>query len=315
MAALLVYAIFLGPVLGLTQTGPQLVADRYSYLACMPLALLCGGALARVSIARPASSRWLWPVGSALLVLLVFATRAQSSVWRDDIALWTKTVAVLPADAPAFRNLTLSYLRLAEAETDPAVARPLFERAIVECRRGLRAGPDAGLLSNASSASRSLAFVDLERKQEHLETALDFAQRAVARSEREPAPTKVAYLNLGFTALDLGRPADAVAPFAWYADHYPEDPEASLRLAQTLKLAGRPRDALTVFTEALRPSPHSPRVWMEKGDSHLALGEKVEALACFEHGIKLAESLPPELAEDPAVVESWRALLASLKKP
>jgi tetratricopeptide (TPR) repeat protein len=236
-------------------------------------------------------------------------------VWRDDIALWTKTVSVRPDDAPAFRNLTLSYLRLAEAETDPARARPLFEKAIEECRRGLEAGPDAGLLSNASSAYRSLAFFDPDKKQAHLETALDFARRAVERSELEPKPTKVAYLNLGFSALDLDRPAQAVAPFAWYADHFPEDPEAALRLAQTLKLAGRPRDALVVFAEAVKAAPDSPRVWMEKGDAHRSLGEKVEAIACFERAIKLAESLPPESREDPAQVESWRALLASLKKP
>lgn len=315
LATGVVYAIFLAPVLGLTQSGPQLVADRYSYLACMPIALLLGGGAARACIARTALAPLL-PVGTAAVAFaLAFLARDQSRVWRDDISLWTKTVAVRPDDAPAFRNLSYSYLRLAEEETDPGRARLYFERAIHECERGLAAGPDAGLLSNVSSAYRSLAWSDEARRQELLEIALDYARRAVERSAQEPTPTKVAYLNLGFTALDLERPAEAVAPFAWCADHYPDDPESPLRLAQTLKLAGRPKDALLAFARAVELAPGSPRVWMEKGDAHLELGEKAQAIACFERGIKLAEALPPGSAEDPTVVESWRVLLARQKKP
>src|SRR5437773_1956984 len=39
------YLIFLAPVSGLVQSGPQLVADRYSYMACLGWAVLEGGGL------------------------------------------------------------------------------------------------------------------------------------------------------------------------------------------------------------------------------------------------------------------------------
>src|SRR4030095_11989545 len=39
----LYYLGVLAPVLGLVPTGPQLVANRYSYLSCMSLAVLAGG--------------------------------------------------------------------------------------------------------------------------------------------------------------------------------------------------------------------------------------------------------------------------------
>jgi len=42
-AALAAYVIILAPVLGFAQSGPQLVADRYSYLSCLGFALLAGG--------------------------------------------------------------------------------------------------------------------------------------------------------------------------------------------------------------------------------------------------------------------------------
>jgi len=314
VAGLLVYAIFVGPVLGLTQTGPQLVADRYSYLACMPFALLFGGGLLRAALAHPARASVFAAVGVAIVLALVPLTRAQSRIWHDDITLWTKTVAVRPDDAPAFRNLTLAHLRLGENETDPARAQTHFESALAECERGLRAGLDAGLLSNASSACRSLAVVDALNSQKHLEKGFDYARRAVERSNLEPTPTKVAFLNLGFAALDLGRPLEAVAPFAWYADHSPEDADAALRLAQVLNLAGRPQDALIAFEATLELAPGSPRVWIEKGGAHMKLGENAEAARCIENGLKLAASLPPESAEDPAEVAAWRGVLESLQK-
>jgi hypothetical protein len=45
IACWLYYLVMLAPVLGFAQSGPQLVADRYSNLSCMSLALLAAGAL------------------------------------------------------------------------------------------------------------------------------------------------------------------------------------------------------------------------------------------------------------------------------
>ncbi len=93
VAALACYALVLAPVLGFTQAGPQLVAERYSYLACLPFALLAAGGLARVARERP-----LVPLLAAglLAAAAVPATRAQTRVWRDPVALWTSAVAVHP---------------------------------------------------------------------------------------------------------------------------------------------------------------------------------------------------------------------------
>ena len=45
-AAGVVYVALLLPTLGIFATGPQVVADRYSYLACLGWALVVGGAVA-----------------------------------------------------------------------------------------------------------------------------------------------------------------------------------------------------------------------------------------------------------------------------
>jgi hypothetical protein len=47
LAAAAVYLVILGPVLGILQSGIQLVADRYSYVACIGWAVLMGELVAR----------------------------------------------------------------------------------------------------------------------------------------------------------------------------------------------------------------------------------------------------------------------------
>jgi hypothetical protein len=64
-AATVAYAVAVFPQAGLFQNGPQLVANRYSYLACLPLALLAGGLIAKLAILKPRDSAYpvelQWP--------------------------------------------------------------------------------------------------------------------------------------------------------------------------------------------------------------------------------------------------------------
>ena len=99
--ALLAYAAIVAPVLGLLQSGPQLVADRYSYLATLPFALLAGGgalALARVADRREPrrGGALLAALVAALALPLGAATHARCGAWHDSVALWSAAVEVEP---------------------------------------------------------------------------------------------------------------------------------------------------------------------------------------------------------------------------
>ncbi len=98
LPAWLAYLCALAPVSGLLQNGRQAAADRYSYLACLPFALLFGHAAGR----RPALL--------AVLPLLAALTVRQAGFWRDDVALWTRAVAVEPEAYLARSNLSVALL-------------------------------------------------------------------------------------------------------------------------------------------------------------------------------------------------------------
>jgi tetratricopeptide (TPR) repeat protein len=103
--ALATYAIALAPVLGFLQAGPQLVADRYSYVACMPWALLAGGALLllwdRSPVLRIASTTCL----IAIVVVLGLRSRRQTEAWHDSRALWTRALEAGVPSSTAYNNL------------------------------------------------------------------------------------------------------------------------------------------------------------------------------------------------------------------
>lgn len=101
------FGLLVTPVLGLTQTGPQITADRYAYLPCLPWAILAAGGLwswlshdatpLRIRVARVA--------GFAVVVILAGLTLQQLAYWRNDYALWQQALRVNERSAVAHHNL------------------------------------------------------------------------------------------------------------------------------------------------------------------------------------------------------------------
>src|SRR5437667_11620927 len=98
VAAWLAYIVVLVPVLGVFQSGSQIAADRYTYLAGLGLAILAS---------VPLSSCWqakrLLIIGPALCALLGLGvlTWNQIQVWHDSEKLWAHALAIDPKSSVA----------------------------------------------------------------------------------------------------------------------------------------------------------------------------------------------------------------------
>jgi hypothetical protein len=91
------YVVMLLPVSGLFHNGPQSVADRYSYLSCLPWALWVGAAVATRGVRGVAGPPLRAALRSVVLVvLLVFGALAwrQAAIWHDSVALWSHALEV-----------------------------------------------------------------------------------------------------------------------------------------------------------------------------------------------------------------------------
>ncbi|HVO27095.1 MAG TPA: tetratricopeptide repeat protein [Candidatus Margulisiibacteriota bacterium] len=130
LAAWVCYALILFPVLGFTQSGVQKVADRYTYLGCLPWAALvaAGTEQAWRSLARRGAGAVA--AGCATLVLLLamlgMLAALQTRVWRDSLSMWDRVIEVEPRNHIAF-NFRGTARR---SKGDLSGARADFERAV-----------------------------------------------------------------------------------------------------------------------------------------------------------------------------------------
>ncbi len=200
------YLVLLAPVVGILHTGAQIAADRYTYLACTPWAIL-GGAGVAWSRHAARNGKLSPPLGMAVtgaaaIVIVAFAglTVRQVAVWHDSVTLWTHAVAVEPAsDIPIF------YLGWALADAgrlDEAKAH--FERAL---RRVPDHLPDL-------KAQLDLHLGILEQRAGRPGGAEQYFREALAQD-----PTHaVALIRLGSVLLQQGRAAEAEAAWTRAAD-------------------------------------------------------------------------------------------------
>ncbi len=195
------YLVLLAPVVGILHNGAQIAADRYTYLACAPWAILGG---AGVAWSRYAARKGeLSPpvgmavMGTAAIIIVVFGglTVWQVGVWRNSVTLWAHAASVEPAsDIPVFY---LGWALTDAGRLDEAKAH--FERA-------LRRTPD-NLPDLKAQLDLHLGIV--ERRAGRPDAAERYFRDALIQD-----PTHaVALIRLGTVLLEQGREAEAEA--AW----------------------------------------------------------------------------------------------------
>ncbi|HYB42587.1 MAG TPA: tetratricopeptide repeat protein [Candidatus Methylomirabilis sp.] len=224
LAVWIAYAIMLAPMSGLTQSGPQLVAARYTYLSCLGFALLFGAGVARVvdGAASRASRPGFARAGPAMLGLALLALAAlswaQIRVWRDSQSFWSHAVSADPPSAIAYNNLGARLIeqgRLDEAE--------------VLIRKALQLRPEY------EDAHSNLAVI-LERR-------------------GQPDQAREARMKLGYALLRRGKLREAGAVFQREVDARPEDAVAHNNLGVALFLEGDLLPAARQFQRALEIKP------------------------------------------------------------
>ncbi len=88
-----IYLVVLSPVLGFVQVGPQIAADRYTYLASAPWAVLVGAGLLRLSATDRHRAISASAIVGAVVLGLAALTWRQTRIWRDSESLWQAALA------------------------------------------------------------------------------------------------------------------------------------------------------------------------------------------------------------------------------
>jgi tetratricopeptide (TPR) repeat protein len=298
LVAWVVYVALLLPASGLFQPGAYVVADRYSYLACLPLALLGGAAVAwcrEVTAAgkmAPRIGALALIATAAILLMLAGQTVRQVGVWRDSVALWRHAAAAgLSSDLPIF------YLGWALADAGR------FEEARGHFERSLARVPD-NLPRLRAQVLLHLGIIE-QRAGNQAEAGRRFLE-VLAVEPGHPA----ALIRLGVALLAQGRVEAARAAWARAASQLPGSREYELRelqaaidtvpvtqreargqlafaLAGLLQQSGDLVEAEAQYRIATDLLPVHAVAWNDLGVVYARRGRSQDALAAFVQALRI----------------------------
>lgn len=173
------YIVLLAPLSGLLQAGPQLVADRYSYLACIPFALLAAGGLLAWIERRPDRRTYALQFACGVVLLLGALTFRQAQVWRSSESLWSHALRQAPDSPTALQNFGMDRLQAAESARDVTRRRRFLEQARISFERGVDTTPNADFCSNLGLTFVRLAESEPARAREFLGRAREQIERGI----------------------------------------------------------------------------------------------------------------------------------------
>ncbi len=321
LAAWLCYIVILLPMLGFAQSGPQVVADRYSYLACIPWAILAGAFITAAwrstinsSMANPKPDRpaakpkrpsdtiraggaTLSLLGSrrraitaiiciGLLSTLAFLTKQQAMIWHDSIALWNATIKQAPDTGTAHANLASALNRRGKHE----LAKQHGLRAL-EILPGNR-------VAHIAVASASSSLGDYFTAKQHLDIALTI---------RPTDPNTLA--SLVAVESKLGNLSAALSHCQKLIALQPLDGNWHATLGTLLAKENRDTDAIESFQKALQLNP-------ELTDARYRLAILLERSGQIEDAIALLESglRNNKIQIDQASRDRWKQHITKLRQ-
>jgi tetratricopeptide (TPR) repeat protein len=327
------YLLLIAPVSGWAPSGVQAVADRYLYIAGIPLAIFAAFTLVRPLSMRPRVT--LLGLATVVSTLAVLSWR-QTAIWHDSISLWSRASELDSRNDLATYNLAVS---LADAgRDDEALARYEQTLVLVPDHAPARRNRDILLANRAERQAAELATLNrLDEAIAKYEEALQIdptrmrarAKRGIALARRERWAEAVGDLDTAFyqdasdaevanslalVLTHLDRYGDAIIVLKAAIARQPEDLTLARTLAGLLATAPTPnlRDARLALRLAqevcARTNNEDPRALDTLSEAYAANGQLDLARAIALRGRALAHS-----SRDPEVAALLDARVRSLQ--
>jgi protein O-mannosyl-transferase len=274
LAVWICYGIIVSPVLGLAQSGQQIAADRYTYLSCLPFALLVAGSLLGIWIAS-SGRRMPWPTWFLSAFAIVGFVSAlpvlafkQTYVWHNDGTLWDYAVKHDSFNYTAYNNR--GFYRYQQGDYDGALAD--YDIAIDLDPKYTVAYHNRGVLRQShGDVTGALSDFDMA-----IESDSGYVR---------------AYINRGQIRMKLG---DLDGARSDLDSAIRLDPEVSITYYSRgilKKIKGDLTGALEDYNHTIRLNPEFARAFNNRGGLHWQFGDAAAALLDFDRAIRLNPKL------------------------
>src|SRR5437870_975953 len=279
LAAWVAYVVVLLPVLGIFQSGPQIAADRYTYLASLGWAILVSAGVLSHWRRRPFLFTGL---AACVLFGLGILTWNQVQGWRDSEKLWTHALATYPKSSIAENNL--GNVRADQSK---------LAEAIEHYRQALDINPE--------HASAHYNLGNVLAQQGKLAEASDHYRQAL-RLKPDYAD---AHNNLGNVLAQQGKLAEASEQYQRALQIKPDDADAHNNLGNALAQQGKLAEATDHYRDALHIKPDHADAHYNWGNVLAQQGKLAEASDHFRQALRIK---PDHAAAQSSLVQAQRGL-------
>jgi tetratricopeptide (TPR) repeat protein len=263
---------FLGtlvPVIGLVPVGMQALADRYTYIPYIGLAVMLSWGMADLAEAGPRSRAALTWVAALALAGCLAATCSQVKYWRDNMTLYEHALKVTSGNYIAHNNFG-----------NTLMANGRLDEAVKQFQEVIRLKPTVALPYNSLGTAYAL--------QEKLDEAMAAFLKAIAL---KPGLAQAHY-NLGTAYLHKGQLPEAVTELKTALRLDPADLKAQKTLADALLKTGKAAEALHYCQAVLAADPEDAHAYFTLGWACQAANRPEQALANYKEAVRRAPDTP-----------------------
>jgi len=310
LASWVYYCVILLPYVGVAQNGPQIAADRYTYLACLAWAVLAGAALLKLWRARQLD-RMKFPLfisahapAAFLVAGLGLLSWRQSTVWRDSETLWRHALAI--NEESFFAHHFLGTALLSKGRSGEAIGH--FQRSLAlnphyaSAHAGLaNAFAEQGDLEKSVAGYRQALALDSDSVEIHYslarvltmrgetDGAIDHYLRALALAPADPDT----HNNLGLVLAARGEDDKAIEHFQAALRSDRNYARAHFNLGRVLVRQGRLDEAIDHFRQALQLQSGVAEIHESLGRALASRGHSDEASKHLEEAVKILKTRKP----------------------
>ena len=264
------YVVMLAPVLGIVQFGPQAVADRYTYPACLGWALLAGAAIghlwdaSRQQSLSPVILNGIKASSIILLLLLGILSWRQTQFWHDSERLWRHALTVDPNSSYAYTNLAAAMKT--QGKVDEAIR--YYTKAVL-------LSPDLAL------AHENLGDLFLERGD------LDQAAHSYRRVLEIDSKSVKGYQRLAAVLAKQGHIKESVALYSKALQVGPNDASVHNDFGNLLANMGQLEEAIDHYRKAAELDSSHGEPYFNLGNLMAQRGQLEQAISYYRETIKI----------------------------
>jgi tetratricopeptide (TPR) repeat protein len=291
------YAITLLPVIGIIQVGNFAMADRFTYLPSIGLAVMMAWGIPTLIKSEEIRKNLLFPAGIIFLAIISFLSWSQCSYWKNSIILFNHTLKVTDYNWLIYNHRGAAYVVLGN-----------YNQAIEDYDRAIEIRPGyVDAYNNRGSAYKGLGnyrraiedynraieirpgYVDAYNNRGNAYIALGNYKQAIEDYGRaiEIKPDADAYYNRGHAYADLGNHRQAIEDYGKAIEIKPDYADAYLNRGIACVGLGNYKQAIEDYGRAIKIKPGYAEAYINRGNAYNGLGNYNRAIEDYGRAIEI----------------------------